>query len=116
MDYAEALGCGQVNCLAGLKPQALPSDVAFETLVDNLRFAADLFAAKGLTLTWKRSTPGDMPGFLVDTSAMAMAVIEAAGAIISACNTIFIICRSWKGICAVPFATLSPYRTYSVCR
>jgi len=80
MDYAEVLGCGQVNCLAGLKPAALPAEVAFETLVENLRFAADLFAAKGLTLTLEAiNSRVDMPGFLVDTSAMAMAVIDAAG-------------------------------------
>ena len=89
MDYAEVLGCGQVNCLAGLKPATLPAEVAFETLVENLRFAADLFAAKGLTLTLEAiNSRVDMPGFLVDT--------------------IFIICRSWKGICAVLFRNFVP--------
>ena len=80
MDYAQALGCQQVNCLAGVKPDGLPSQVAFETLVENLRFAADLFDAKGLTLMLEAiNSRVDMPSFLVDTSAMAMAVIEAVG-------------------------------------
>ncbi|MGK0392167.1 MAG: hydroxypyruvate isomerase [Alcanivorax borkumensis] len=80
MEYAQALDCQQVNCLAGLKPDELSSEVAFTTLVENLRFAADLFDAQGLTLTLEAiNSRVDMPGFLVDTSATAMAVIEAVG-------------------------------------
>lgn len=55
MEYAQALDCQQVNCLAGLKPDELSSEVAFTTLVENLRFAADLFDAQGLTLTDRKS-------------------------------------------------------------
>lgn len=80
LDYARRLDCQRINCLAGLKPDELPDDVAFDTLVDNLRFAADLLAAEGITLTLEAiNTKVDMPGFFLDCSAIAVAAIEAAG-------------------------------------
>ena len=80
LEYAEVLDCQRMNCLAGIRPDSLPADVAFQTLVENLRFAADLLAAKGMTLTVEAiNSKVDMPGFFVDTSLAAMTVIEAAG-------------------------------------
>lgn len=80
LDYAEALDCQRLNCLAGIRPASLPFDVAFQTLVENLRFAADLLAPKGITLTVEAiNSKVDMPGFFLDTSLTAMAAIDAAG-------------------------------------
>jgi len=80
LEYADALDCQRINCLAGIRPASLPFDVAFQTLVENLRFAADLLAAKGITLTVEAiNSKVDMPGFLLDTSSTAMAAIDAAG-------------------------------------
>jgi hydroxypyruvate isomerase len=80
LEYAEALDCQRINCLAGIRPASLPVDVAFQTLVENLRFAADLLAAKGITLTVEAiNSKVDMPGFFLDTSLTAMAAIDAAG-------------------------------------
>src|ERR1700716_4176401 len=39
IEYATALGCPRVNCLAGIKPAAVETDVARNTFVRNLRFA-----------------------------------------------------------------------------
>ena len=41
IEYAKALGCKQVNCLAGITPKDVRADKVRETFVDNLRFAAD---------------------------------------------------------------------------
>ena len=41
IDYARALGCRQVNCLVGLTPQGADPERVRQTLVDNLRFAAE---------------------------------------------------------------------------
>ncbi|MCG8392484.1 MAG: hydroxypyruvate isomerase [Pseudomonadales bacterium] len=80
MEYAEALDCQRLNCLAGIRPADLPFQVAFETLVENLRFAADLLAPRGIMLTVEAiNSRVDMPGFFLDTSPTAMAAIEAAG-------------------------------------
>ncbi len=80
LEYAQALGCQRINCLAGIRPASLPDEVAFQTLVDNLRFAADLLAAQGRILTVEAiNSKVDMPGFFLDTSLKAMAAINEAG-------------------------------------
>lgn len=81
IDYARALGCRQVNCLAGLKPEGLDSFIAWETLVANVGFAARRLAQEGITLCLEAiNSRVDMPGFLLDTSAKVMAVIEEVAA------------------------------------
>ena len=40
IEYATALGCKQVNCLAGIRPAAVPPDKLRETFVTNLKFAS----------------------------------------------------------------------------
>src|SRR5438045_3024212 len=40
IEYAAALGCTRLNCLAGIKPPAIDADVAHKTLVRNLKAAA----------------------------------------------------------------------------
>src|SRR3954463_5918977 len=40
VDYATALGCKQVNCLAGVRPSGVDPLDARETFVKNLQFAA----------------------------------------------------------------------------
>jgi hydroxypyruvate isomerase len=42
--YAKALGVRQLNCLAGILPQNVKREQAQETLVENLRFAANALA------------------------------------------------------------------------
>ncbi|MGB2249043.1 MAG: hydroxypyruvate isomerase [Alcanivorax sediminis] len=80
LEYAKALGCPRINCLAGLQPATMPDQVAFETLVENLRFAADILAADDIMLTVEAiNSRVDMPGFFLDTSRAAMAAIEEAG-------------------------------------
>ena len=40
IEYAKALGCAQLNCLAGIAPPDADPDTLRGTLVDNLKFAA----------------------------------------------------------------------------
>src|SRR3954470_4724112 len=40
IEYATALDCTRLNCLAGIKPAGVADDVARQTLVRNLRYAA----------------------------------------------------------------------------
>ena len=64
IDYAKALGCRQLNCLAGLKPANVSDDIAWQTLVSNVAWAAG------------RLADVDMPGFVLDTSGKVLALIE----------------------------------------
>jgi hydroxypyruvate isomerase len=79
ISYAAILGNGLINCLAGLKPEGLDKDEAFDTLVENLRYAGGEFGKAGLTLLVEPINHFDMPGFFLNTSAQAMRAIEATG-------------------------------------
>ena len=79
--YAGTLGCGQVNCLAGLRPPALAFDTAWQTLSDNVRWAAERCGEAGIDLLVEAiNSRVDMPGFMLDRSGRAMELIEAVGA------------------------------------
>lgn len=67
--YAKATGCTRVNCLAGIAPvDAARADLE-AVLVENLRYAAPRLGADGIRLLVEPINPGDIPGFLVNTSA-----------------------------------------------
>ena len=50
VEYARALGCGQVNCLAGIVPRSVSAGRAHDIFVENLRFAASKLASAGIRL------------------------------------------------------------------
>jgi len=79
IDYATALGCKQLNCLAGI---VAPKDAetAHKTLVENLKFAAPALANAGLTLLLEPVNTRDIPGFFVNRTAQALAIIDEVGA------------------------------------
>ncbi len=79
IDYARALGCANVNCLAGLRPAELDVDTATHTLVENLRFAANALDDAGIRLLLEPINTRDMPGFFVSTTDHAMALFDRAG-------------------------------------
>ncbi len=81
LDYAQALGCRQVNCLAGLRPATVTEDEAWQTLVANVGYAADKLAGQGITLCLEAiNSRVDMPGFALDTSGKVLALIEQVDA------------------------------------
>ena len=77
--YAQALGCNQLNCLAGIKPAALSEERARETLVANLRFAADHLKAAGIRLLVEAINTRDIPGFYVSGTQQTLDLIGATG-------------------------------------
>jgi hydroxypyruvate isomerase len=79
IEYAEALGCTRLNCLAGVPPAPTSRARAIETLVDNLRFAAAVTQRAGIRLLLEPLNTRDTPGFPVATSAEALRVIDAVG-------------------------------------
>jgi hydroxypyruvate isomerase len=76
LEYAEALGCRQLNCLAGLA-RGVERSIAEQTLVDNLRFASRALGARGIRLLVEPINTRDMPGFFLNDSRQALALIEA---------------------------------------
>ena len=79
IDYAGALGCRQINCLAGLAPPDAERARLRATLVENLAYAADALGRAGIRLLVEPINDRDMPGFFLNRLADAAAVIEAAG-------------------------------------
>jgi len=77
--YALALGAPQVNCLAGIRPPEVPREVAEDTFAANLRFAAAEFRPAGILLLAEPINFHDIPGFLLNRSAQAMAIFDRAG-------------------------------------
>lgn len=79
IDYARALGCPQVNCLAGVVPAGLARERAEQTFIDNLRFAAPKFKAAGIKLLIEAINTRDIPGFFLNTTRQSVGIIEAVG-------------------------------------
>ena len=78
LEYARALGCTRLNCLAGVPPRIAP-ELAFQTFVENLKFAAKELAAAGVRLLIEPINTRDMPGFFLCHSAQALALCDAVG-------------------------------------
>ncbi|KAA3652978.1 MAG: hydroxypyruvate isomerase [Proteobacteria bacterium] len=78
--YARALGCPQLNCLAGIRPEGVGPERALATFVDNLRFAAAALKAEGLKLLIEPINTFDIPGFFLNQTAQAAELIAAVGA------------------------------------
>lgn len=78
--YAQALGVPRLNCLCGKVPAGVSEPEIRATLVANLRFAAQVLADAGLTLLVEPINPFDMPGFWLNRTAQALALIDEVGA------------------------------------
>jgi hydroxypyruvate isomerase len=79
IEYAKALGCPQLNCLAGKLPPGVSREQAKATFVSNLRFAADELKGAGLRLLIEPINSYDMPGFFLNHTAQADALINEVG-------------------------------------
>jgi hydroxypyruvate isomerase len=73
IDYATALKVPQLNCLTGIVKDD-PKE-ARATLVENLRYAAAELQAAGLRLVLEPVNTRDIPGFFVNRTDQALAII-----------------------------------------
>ncbi|TVO51960.1 hydroxypyruvate isomerase [Denitromonas halophila] len=80
VEYARALGCPQLNCLAGISPEGVDPERALTTFVDNLRFAASALKAAGLRLLIEPINSFDIPGFFLNRTEQAAQIVAAVGA------------------------------------
>ncbi|MCV2219734.1 hydroxypyruvate isomerase [Thauera sp. Sel9] len=79
IEYATTLGCKQINCLAGITPAGADAGKVHETLVTNLRFAAGKLGEAGIRLLVEPINTFDIPGFHVNGTAQAIALIDEVG-------------------------------------
>jgi hydroxypyruvate isomerase len=79
IEYAGALGCPQVNCLAGIAPKDVPPAKLRATFVDNLRYAAERLGSAGIKLLIEPINYYDIPGFYLNRTAQAIDLIAEVG-------------------------------------
>jgi len=79
IEYATALGCRQVNCLAGIRPSGLDPADARETFIRNLQFAATRLKTAGIKLLIEPINTRDMPGFFLTHTQQAVDIVRAVG-------------------------------------
>src|SRR5688500_5965380 len=79
IEYAQALACKQVNCLAGIAPQGIDGDRVRATFVANLRFAAEKLSAAGIRLLIEPINTFDIPGFYLNRTQQALDLIAEVG-------------------------------------
>lgn len=75
VEYAAALRPPRINCLAGKTSDALASR---DTLIANVRIAADALRATGTTLLLEPVNTHDVPGFALPTTQSALDLLAAA--------------------------------------
>ncbi|HEY0383675.1 MAG TPA: TIM barrel protein [Candidatus Elarobacter sp.] len=80
VSIARELDCKRVNCLTGIAIPGLDPAEARATLVDNVRYAAQALDAIGATLVVEPLNRIETPGFVIGTTAEALALIDEAAA------------------------------------
>ncbi len=79
IEYARALGCRQVNCLAGIAPADGDPAELHSVFVDNLRYAADALAKQHIRLLIEPINTRDIPGFFLNGTEQAVQIISEVG-------------------------------------
>jgi len=79
LDYAGALGCGLIHCMAGIVPAGISQVTAASLYAANLAWAAEQAVAAGVKLAIEPINHRDMPGYFLNTEAQGAAVVEAIG-------------------------------------
>ncbi|MGJ3354000.1 hydroxypyruvate isomerase [Providencia sp. Je.9.19] len=76
IEYAKVLDCKQINCLVGRKDPALSEAETLITLVQNLRFAAELLSKENIRLLVEAVNTFDIPGFYLNRSFQVKELIK----------------------------------------
>lgn len=75
-DYALALGCTKVHAMSGIVDPAHSLSAHRQTLVDNIRFAADFLAEDGIKVLLEPLNDRDVPGYFLAHQLDALALVQ----------------------------------------
>ena len=78
IEYALALGCRQIHCMAGLKPRGVNEERMREAYIASLQFAGKETAKHGLKVLIEAINTRDIPGFYLNTSRQAFDIMHYA--------------------------------------
>lgn len=76
IEYATGLGCKQCNALAGIVSDAGKTEVATETFIENLKFAAPRMEEAGIKLLIEAINTRDIPGFYLNNTAQVLSILN----------------------------------------
>ena len=79
LEYALATGCKRLHAMAGNWPAGANWREGAAVYVDNLRRAADRVAAHGITVLIEPLNKRDNPGYFLNTTVEAMAILNEVG-------------------------------------
>ena len=79
VELAERLGTPALNCLVGRELPGVPLEEQRRTMVENLRFAAEEAARRGVKACVEPLNTIDTPGFMLGTAREALALIDETG-------------------------------------
>ena len=79
LDYAAALDCRLVHCMAGLMPAGLSMTTATAVYAANLAWATEQAKAAGVKVEIEPINHRDMPGYFLNTQAQGAAIVDAIG-------------------------------------
>lgn len=80
IEYATTLDVPRLNCLAGIPPADVDEATRRRTLVANLRHAAAALKAVGKALVIEPINTYDVPGFWLNRTEQAIAILDEVGA------------------------------------
>lgn len=79
IEFAQALGCPRVNCLAGKTPAGADPEAVRDTFVANLSYAAGELKKAGILLVMEPLNTFDNPGFYLTHTRQALDLIADVG-------------------------------------
>jgi hydroxypyruvate isomerase len=79
LEYAASLDCPRLNCLAGLRLEGVPRAKQWNTLLDNVRYAAGRVAEENRTLLVEPVNDKDVEGFLLPSTADVIGLLDEVG-------------------------------------
>ncbi len=79
LDYAAVFGTKRLHCMAGLLPAGLAQGTAASLYAANLAWTCEQAQAAGVLVVIEPINHRDMPGFFLNTTGQAAAVVEAIG-------------------------------------
>ncbi|HYZ31351.1 MAG TPA: 2-oxo-tetronate isomerase [Crenalkalicoccus sp.] len=79
LDYAAALNCPRIHLMAGLAPAGVPRDTLLATYAANLSRATERCAAARVLPVIEPINHRDIPGYILNTTTEAAAIIQAIG-------------------------------------
>jgi hydroxypyruvate isomerase len=79
LEYVAVLGCRRLHVMAGLKPEGMPHDALTARYAANLDWAAEECGKAGVLPIIEPINHRDIPGFFLNTTDQAAAIIAALG-------------------------------------